>query len=98
MNMRLLAVRSEHGYTDRLDRALPEEPEAVSAEEQRQLTARAARAASDRSRSEWEARHEEIATALDGLAALPFARELQPEVRAMRAQLDRLARRVRFLL
>jgi hypothetical protein len=35
---RLLAQRSEFAYTDRVDQALRDEPEAVSAAEQRHLT------------------------------------------------------------
>jgi hypothetical protein len=36
--VRLLAARSEHGYTDNRFMALPDEPEAVSPAEQRRLT------------------------------------------------------------
>jgi hypothetical protein len=35
---RLLAARSQFAYTDRLDQAMHDEPEAVSASEQRHLT------------------------------------------------------------
>jgi hypothetical protein len=94
MIVRLLALRSELGYTDRPDRALPEEPEAVSAAEQRELTAQAARAASERYRVEWERRRIEIVVALDELQTLPFARELAPDLRLLQHQLGKLERRV----
>lgn len=94
--LRLLAARSEHGYTDRLDRALPDEPEAVSADWQRDLTRRAARAHANRVRAEWEERRSRIAAELEGVRS--FARELDEDVRLMQRQLDKLDRRARAVL
>jgi hypothetical protein len=61
---RLLAARSELGYTDRIDRALHEEPEAVSSRDQQRITLDAQR----RDRADrvvaWKAAHVTITTAI----------------------------------
>lgn len=96
--VRLLAARSEHGYTDRLDRALPEEPEAVSADCQRQLTARAARSAEARARADWQEHVDRLRAELEGVRRLPYGRELAPELRLLQRGLDQLDRRALGLL
>ncbi len=91
--LRLLAARSEHGYTDRLAHALREEPEAVSADEQQQLTRAAARSAKARTRSDWQARRDRIAAELDAVRTLSYARDVAPELRVAEQALARLHRR-----
>jgi hypothetical protein len=61
---RLLARRSEHGYTDRPHAALPHEPEAVDAVTQKRITDRAHRRADDRQRAAWREASAQIADAL----------------------------------
>jgi hypothetical protein len=57
---RLLAARSEHGYTDRVGEALRDEPEAVPADEQRRQTQEAHRRDRLRLRREWANVHQAI--------------------------------------
>jgi hypothetical protein len=51
--VRLLAQRSEHAYTSNPLKALKEEPEAVDAATQAELTARSRRAERERLRAAW---------------------------------------------
>ena len=89
---RLLAQRSELGYVDRPDLALPEEPEAVPADVQRQITADAARGQRDRERAQWIASYELIVVALAPLDAATFAR-INADLRSIRRILERIDRR-----
>jgi hypothetical protein len=64
---RLLAAQSQHGYTDRIDRALREEPEAVSLPYQRRLSELAHRRDQQRRIVASTAASDAIDVALDGL-------------------------------
>jgi hypothetical protein len=68
--IRLLHAQSQHGYTDRIDQALPEEPEAVSAEEQRRMTELARRRDGQRRRAAYVALNATVNAALDGFVAV----------------------------
>lgn len=83
---RLLHQRSQFGYTDRYVEAMSDEPEAVPADYQRELTRRAQRSEEERQRDEFADALKRISTALDDLA--PFVDRSQ--VRAMRRQFKRL--------
>jgi hypothetical protein len=61
---RLLAARSERAYTERVAEALPAEPEAVSADEQRELSARAHRRWQREQKRAWGSCHASIRRAL----------------------------------
>ena len=87
---RLLAARSEYGYTDRIDRAMTDEPEAVTAEEQRQLTRYAALSAAAEARADWRTRRARIAAELEAVAAQGYARGLGSELRLVERQLLKL--------
>lgn len=71
---RLLHARSEFGYTDRLVQALRDEPEAVPADFQLELTRQAARRALNRRRAAWLHSRPELDRHLEFLRA-----ELGPE-------------------
>lgn len=91
---RLLHRRSQHGYTDRLDLALPHEPEAISAADQAFLTARAQRAQHQVQLQEWEARRAAIAREIDWLYSQRFARDVSKTLRTLRRQLDRVDKQI----
>jgi hypothetical protein len=81
--VRLLALRSEIGYTERIDRALPDEPEAVSAAEQRYQTRQSARQRVERDRAQWtHARAEIVAYVEDLHVEIDVDAELRAIVRA----------------
>lgn len=85
---------AEHGYTSDASRALFAEPEAVDREEQRRITAAAARSAREADRDEWFRRREAIERELDWLFSRRFQRDVTVQVRALRRQLDRVDRRL----
>jgi hypothetical protein len=87
--VRLLALRSELGYTDRIDRALPDEPEAVSTDAQRQIT----RAAHRSERDIFVACRDEIRASLKLLSGARF-RHLQSDLRVIERTLERIDRRL----
>lgn len=89
--VRLLALRSEIGYTDRIDRALPDEPEAVSAAEQRYQTRQAARQRVDRDRQQWTTARAEILGYVDELHVEP---DVENELRAIRRACERIDRKL----
>jgi hypothetical protein len=91
---RLLAARSEFGYTDRMDKALRDEPEAVSSEEQRRLTRQASLEAQARARQDWGARYQRLRLELADLHAQPYSKGLGSELRLMERQLAKLDRLV----
>lgn len=91
---RLLAARSEFGYTDRMDRALRDEPEAVSPEEQRRLTRQAGLDAQERARSDWLQRRARLALELDALSRQPYTKTLGSELRLVERQLAKFDRLV----
>jgi hypothetical protein len=75
---RLLHARSELGYTDRTQSALPGEPEAVSAEEQQRQTLQARRGEEQRRADAWKAAHGQIDGALQR-----FEQEAHPDPRTV---------------
>ena len=93
--VRLLAQRSELGYTDLPHKAMREEPEAVSAHEQDVLSTRARREWLDRRRVAWREARATIDTALDGFAAVVGTdRALQHAVRGVRRSVEAVGKRV----
>lgn len=88
---RLLHMRSQFGYTPRSAEALPHEPEAVSADEQRRMTRRAQAAEREREQEQVQNACEAIASALQ---ALDGVSGVDSQVRAMRRQLAQLQRRL----
>lgn len=89
--IRLLAARSEIGYTDRLDRALEDEPEAVSAAEQRYQTRQAARLKTERERETWRTARSSILLAVDGVRV---EADVEHELRAIRRACERIDRKL----
>lgn len=87
---RLLAARSEFGYTDRTDRAMRDEPEAVSSEEQRRQTKQAASQAQQEAKADWASRRGRLRAELAELAAQPYTKTLGSELRVMERQLAKL--------
>jgi len=90
---RLLASRSEVGYVDSTRRALVDEPEAVSAEEQAHLTRQAHVAGSRRRRREWQAIRGCLEEQADALKTR-FGPEVSNELRELRRTIDRLERKL----
>lgn len=92
---RLLAQRSEQGYTSSAIESLPGEPEAVSEQEQASITRAARQAERERLLGEWRQASATINGALDRLLA---AASLDPGarsgVRAIRRSTDALGRRL----
>jgi hypothetical protein len=93
---RLLARRSEYGYTDRAQSALPAEPEAVPADYQRHLTAQAHRRAENLVRREWQRTLVTINDALDRFASTcsPAEPRIASGLRAIRRSAQALDRRI----
>jgi hypothetical protein len=75
--VRLLHKRSQRGYTDRLDRAMFDEPEAVSREEQEWITARVHRSEREAQILEWNTRRLRIVREIDWL----YSQRLHRDVR-----------------
>jgi hypothetical protein len=94
---RLLASRSEQGYTSSANESLREEPEAISSEEQRQLTAAVHRAERERLRREWQHTEQQIGDELDHFvydAGVRPDRRIVSSVRAVRRAARAVGRRV----
>jgi hypothetical protein len=92
---RLLARRSEHGYTDRPALALPLEPEAIDEETQRRQTLSARRREQARLRAAFDETSAKINGSLDELSsrvALPPG--ARSGVRAVRRSTAALGRRL----
>jgi len=94
---RLLARNStrEHpllgvGYTDELDHAMRDEPEAVPLDYQQLLTARAHRTARQAQLDEWATRRASIQREIDWLYSQRFQVDVSKALRVLRRQLDRL--------
>ncbi len=92
---RLLHVRSEHGYTDRPDRALRDEPEAVSEREQRLLTDRARLVDAERGRDRWRASYAVLVSELAELGGVRFDVDVSSDLRAIERLADRINRKLR---
>jgi hypothetical protein len=93
MEPRLLHRRSELGYTDRPDLAMPHEPEAVSSSEQRRLTAEARARASEREREAWRRFRAIVLPELVELNAA-LDRGLTSDLRALARQLERIEQKL----
>lgn len=94
---RLLASRSEQGYTSSRIEALPGEPEAVSEEEQASITRAVRRGEQERLRREWRQTSTTINGELDRLlAAVTLDPGQRNGVRAIRRSTDALGRRLGF--
>jgi hypothetical protein len=94
---RLLASRSEQGYTSSAIEALPAEPEAVSEEEQAALTRAVRNAERERLLREWRQTRATINGELDRLsAAVSLDHGQRSGVRAVRRSTDALGRRLGF--
>jgi len=89
---RLLAARSQYGYTQRPSEALQGEPEAVSVDEQARLTREAQQAARERERTLIAECSAAIGRELDRLASLPDL-GVSSSVRVIRRQLAQMAQR-----
>jgi hypothetical protein len=89
---RLLAAHSELGYTSRAAEALPGEPEAVTAEEQRRQTQEAHRRDRLRIRREWENVHQAIDPPLRRFAEV--AARTDPRLHREVGNITRALRRV----
>ena len=87
---RLLHSRSELGYTSQPIEALSDEPEAVPAEYQQQLSRAAAASARDRQLDAVRRLVEQIEPALDSLARIRLDRDLRSTTRAIERQLRQL--------
>jgi len=86
---RLLARRSELGYTDRLETAVRDEPEAVDASTQARLTRQAGQKADQKRRQAWIDARQRIVGELEVLRST-FGPTVSNELRNMRRELDRL--------
>lgn len=91
--MRLLAARSEVGYVDRVDRAMSDEPEAVSASYQRMLTADAQRSRALAERARWVSARDEIRAQVGSLTGSAFAR-VESDLRVLLRQVDKIDKRL----
>ena len=80
------------GYTDSLDKAMRDEPEAVSREVQEGLSADARARRRAEYIEEISASRTVIQSVLDHLAERPYATALRDDMRAIRAALDRMPR------
>jgi hypothetical protein len=90
---RLLHRRSELGYTDRPDLALYQEPEAVSADEQRRLTAEARLRADEREREAWRRFREIVMPELAEVTRV-LGNGLASDLRVLARQLERIDRKL----
>lgn len=88
---RLLAKRSEHGYVDRVDRALEDEPEAISAAEQRYQTRQAARLRAERDREAWRTSRSAILLALESVR---IEVDVENDLRTIRRACERIDRKL----
>lgn len=93
-SLRLLHARSQHGYTDNPSRAMFGEPEAVSADVQRELTADSLAREHEAQVAQWRTRRAAIARELDWLRSQRFQRDVRSAVRALDRQLANLDRRI----
>jgi hypothetical protein len=92
--VRLLHRHSPHGYTDRPEKALHFEPEAVSAEDQTWIVYRAHRAERDAQLLRFRERRARIEREIDWLYSQRFARDVSKQLRFLRRQLDAIEKRI----
>lgn len=92
---RLLAIRSEVGYTHVPALALRDEPEAVDEQTQIELTRQARRRAAHRLRDDWVRTRLVIASALaEFKTGASFDRQVADDVRAVERAVERTDRHV----
>jgi hypothetical protein len=95
-SVRLLRRASQYGgYTDDPSKALFAEPEAVSADAQRELTARVHRQAHAAQLAQWELHRAEIERRIDWLYSQRFLRPVDGELQGLRRQLDKIEAKLR---
>lgn len=93
--VRLLAQRSELGYVDRVDLAMRDEPEAVRAETQRDLTARSRRAWQQGVAQRWKYAAAAITSALTDFASgAEVELNLADDLRGVERSVERVSRRI----
>jgi hypothetical protein len=86
---------SPHGYTDRPEKALRSEPEAVSAADQQWIAHHAHRAERDAQLLHWRERRARIEREIEWLHSQRFARDVAKSLRTLRRQLDYIEQRIR---
>ena len=91
---RFLHRQSQRGYTERLDKAMVAEPEAISLVEQDWQTHQAHQRERQAFIAVWVARRDEITRWLDWLMSQSSTRCVEREVRAARRQLARIDQRI----
>jgi hypothetical protein len=91
---RFLHKRSHHGYTDRLDLAMHQEPEAVPRDDQVLITARVHRTERQVQIAEWEERRVRVLREIDWLYSQRFQQDVSKPLRVLRRQLDRIDRAI----
>lgn len=89
-HLRLLHRHSAYGYTDRLDRAMHNEPEAVSEEVQWALTSDSHARHREEFKADFVAERARIEAVLDRLSKKPYAGRVRQEIRLLRSSLDRI--------
>jgi hypothetical protein len=89
-NLRLLAARSEIGYTERLAEALPHEPEAVSADYQDAVTHRVTQTRSNHRRVSYQQWRTKTEAGIDELLRLGVVKKA--DMRLIRRELERVDR------
>ena len=90
---RLLHRRSQFGYTDRVDRALFDEPEAVSDDEQFEITERSRRHERDTLASEWGKCSSRVLGAVDHFTSVTHPpSSLRSSLRVIVRQVERIER------
>ena len=92
---RLLARRSQYGYTDDPAFALVSEPEAVSASAQAEITAASQRRERQGVLDEWRERRQVIVREIEWLQSQRFQRDVRSTIRALQRQVDKLDVRLR---
>jgi hypothetical protein len=90
---RLLHAKSQYGYTRSTAEALPDEPEAVSAPYQAELTRQAHVAAELRKQRVWH-QHRQVMWQVFSFVEQAFGREVASELRALQRDMARLDRRL----
>ena len=93
---RLLARRSQYGYTDDPAFAVISEPEAVSASAQAEITAASQRRERQTIADEWRGRRLVLMREIEWLQSQRFQRDVRSTVRALQRQVDKLDARLRI--
>lgn len=91
---RLLAARSELGYTSTPALAMTNEPEAVSEREQWRLTGEGWARDAERLRDEWEPLRRQGEAFVEALVQSPFSSRFRDEIRTFRRSLDWMTKKL----